>query len=54
VKSSTLVVVALTANVGRARISPAEFPMPQPAASNALLRAKTFANVPILIVFHTG
>jgi hypothetical protein len=28
--------------------------MPQPAASNALLRAKKFVNVPTLIVFHAG
>lgn len=28
--------------------------MAQPAASSALRRANEFANVPIVIVFHTG
>src|SRR4029453_16980517 len=53
-KSSTVVFVVPTVNAGRARISSAEFPMPQPAASNALRRANEFANVPTVIVLHTG
>src|SRR5437660_10020244 len=52
--SATSVTVEPTVKAGRARISPAEFPLPQPAASKALRRAKEFANVPTLIVFHTG
>src|SRR5439155_15182340 len=46
--------VVPTLNAGRARISSAEFPMPQPAASNALRWANEFANFPTVIVLHTG
>src|ERR1700742_4069545 len=53
-KSSTFVFVVRTVKAGRARISSAEPPMPQPAASNALRRANEFANVPMVIVLHTG
>src|SRR6476660_8058311 len=53
-KSSTFVFVGPTLKAGRARISSAKPPMPQPAASNALRRANEFANVPTVIVLHTG
>jgi hypothetical protein len=43
-----------TVKAGRARISSAEPPMLQPAASSALRRANEFANVPTAIVLHTG
>jgi hypothetical protein len=47
-------IVAPRVKAGRARISPAEPPMLQPAASNASIRANEFANFPTVIVFHTG
>src|SRR6476659_1828584 len=50
---SISVLLEATVNAGRARISSARSPMPQPAASNALRRANEFANAPSVIVFHT-
>lgn len=50
---STSVLLEARVNAGRARISSARSPMPQPAASNALRRANEFANAPSVIVFHT-
>src|SRR6185295_18608773 len=53
-KSSTLVFLVPTVKAGRARISSAKPPMLQPAASSALRRENEFANVPTVIVRHTG
>src|SRR6185437_16289247 len=50
---STSVLLEARVNAGRARISSARSPMPQPAASNALRRANEFVNAPNVIVFHT-
>src|SRR5450631_2764140 len=53
-RSSTFVLIALRVNSGRVRVSPAEFSTSQPAAFSALPSAIEFANVPTVIVFHTG
>src|ERR1700722_12270342 len=52
--SSTSVFEAERVKVGRARSSAADSRTPQLAASNALRRASVSANVPTVIVFHTG
>jgi hypothetical protein len=51
---SSSVLLRLRVNPGRAKISCATLPMPQPAASSAASNPDLFSTVPTWMVFQTG